>query len=86
MTIKLPNISSIGWIPFVPASIDGRVAAQVCFDGLKPKELYSWRWILARHGLQDDCPAENQSGFVRAIASAKSSGMTLLLPHATREC
>jgi len=55
------------------------------FAGLKPKELYSWKGILARRGLlRVPAADENSGGFVRVIAPARPPGMSLVLPNGVR--
>ena len=55
------------WLNHIQAAevFEGNIADYARSEGLKPKELYSWKGILARRGLLDNSPDENGSGFVR---------------------
>lgn len=69
------------------AALDGNLAAYARSAGLKPKELYSWKGILRSRGLLDQPAASSASGFVRVIAPARPSGVSLVLPNGMRlEC
>lgn len=74
------------WLDHIQAAdaFDGSIADYARSEGLKPKELYSWKGILARRGLLDNCPDENSGGFVRVIAPARPLGMSLVLPNGVR--
>jgi hypothetical protein len=74
------------WLDHIQAAdaFDGSIADYARSEGLKPKELYSWKGILARRGLLDRQPAETNGGFVRVIAPARPMGMSLVLPNGVR--
>jgi hypothetical protein len=75
------------WLDHIRAAeaFDGSVADYARSEGLKPKELYSWKGILARRGLLSVPAAdENSGGFVRVIAPARPMGMSLVLPNGVR--
>lgn len=74
------------WLDHIQAAeaFDGSIADYARSEGLKPKELYSWKGILARRGLLDRPLADSNSGFVRVIAPARSLGMSLVLPNGVR--
>ena len=66
------------------AASDGSIADYARSEGLKPKELCSWKGILARRGLLGDAARGNKSGFVRVIAPARPHSMSLVLPNGVR--
>ena len=69
------------------AAFDGNLAEYARSAGLKPKELYSWKGILRSRGLLDQPAASSASGFVRVIAPARPSAVSLVLPNGMRlEC
>src|SRR6056297_1727177 len=74
------------WLDHIRAAeaFDGSIADYARSEGLKPKELYSWKGILDRRGLLDRPPAETNDGFVRVIATARPMGMSLVLPNGVR--
>ncbi|MGI9476962.1 MAG: IS66 family insertion sequence element accessory protein TnpA [Hyphomicrobiaceae bacterium] len=75
------------WLDHIQAAedFDGSIADYARSEGLKPKELYSWKGILSRRGLLDDAPGiENDAGFVRVIAPSRPLGMSLVLPNGVR--
>mgnify|MGYP001821787157 FL=1 len=75
------------WLDHIQAAddFDGSIADYARSEGLKPKELYSWKGILARRGfLSVPAPDENSGGFVRVIAPARPMGMSLVLPNGVR--
>ncbi len=75
------------WLDHIRAAdaFDGSIADYARSEGLKPKELYSWKGILARRGLLADAPdVENDAGFVRVTAPARPLGMSLVLPNGVR--
>ncbi len=75
------------WLDHIQAAeaFDGSIADYARSAGLKPKELYSWKGILARRGLLGDAVAdENSGGFVRVIAPGRSLGMSLVLKNGVR--
>ncbi len=75
------------WLNHVQAAeaFDGSIADYARSEGLKPKELYSWKGILARRGLLSAEPAaESKTGFVRVIAPARPLGMSLVLRNGVR--
>jgi hypothetical protein len=75
------------WLDHIRAAdtFDGSIADYARSEGLKPKELYSWKGILARRGLLGtEAAAESQAGFVRVIAPARPMGMSLVLPNGVR--
>jgi hypothetical protein len=65
------------WLDHIrPAeAFDGSLADYARSEDLKPKELYFWMGILARRGLLDDSPSENNAGFVRVIDPTRPLGM-----------
>ena len=66
-------------------AFDGSIADYARSEGLTPKELYSWKGILARRGLLSVPAADEASaGFVRVIAPARPLGMSLVLPNGVR--
>jgi len=75
------------WLDHIRAaeSFDGSIADYARSAGLKPKELYSWKGILARRGLLS-VPAAGEAGggFVRVIAPSRPLGMSLVLPNGVR--
>ena len=74
------------WLDHLRAAdaFDGSIADYARSEGLKPKELYLWKGILARRGLLADRPPENSGGFVRVIAPSRPFGMSLVLPNGVR--
>lgn len=66
------------------AAFDGTLAEYARSAGLTPKELYSWKGILRRRELLDQPAASSASGFVRVIAPAPPSGVSLVLPNGVR--
>ena len=74
------------WLDHIQGAeaFNGSIADYARSEGLKPKELYSWKGILARRGLLGDVTAENNGGFVRVIAPARPLGMSLVLPNGVR--
>jgi len=75
------------WLGHIQAAdaFDGSIADYARSEGLKPKELYSWKGILARRGLLGtEAAAESQAGFVRVIAPSRPLGMSLVLPNGVR--
>lgn len=75
------------WLDHVRAAedFDGSIADYARSEGLKPKELYSWKGILDRRGLlSDEAPADNNGGFVRVIAPSRPLGMSLVLANGVR--
>lgn len=74
------------WLNHIRAAdtFDGSIADYARSEGLKPKELDSWKEILARRGLLGDPPAENSVGFVRVIAPSRPLGVRLMLPNVVR--
>jgi hypothetical protein len=75
------------WLDHIRAAdaFDGSIADYARSEGLKPKELYSWKGILARRGLLGaEAAAQSQAGFVRVIAPSRPLGMSLLLPNGVR--
>lgn len=66
------------------AAFDGNLAEYARSAGLKPKELYSWKGILGSRGLLDEAATPRASGFVRVIAPARPSGVSLVLPNGVR--
>ena len=74
------------WLDHIQAAeaFDGSIADYGRSAGLKPKELYSWKGILARRGLLSDASPDNSAGFVRVIAPARPLGMSLVLPNGVR--
>jgi hypothetical protein len=75
------------WLDHIRAAeaFDGSIADYARSEGLKPKELYSWKGILARRGLLGtEAAAESQTGFVRVIAPSRPLGMSLVLPNGVR--
>ena len=74
------------WLDHVRAAeeFDGSIADYARSEGLTPKELYSWKGILARRGLLDRTPVESSAGFVRVIAPSQPLGMSLVLPNGVR--
>ena len=60
------------WLDHIQGAeaFNGSIADYARSEGLKPKELYSWKDILARRGLLGDVAAENDGGFVRVITPA----------------
>lgn len=74
------------WLDHIQAAeaFDGSIADYARSEGLKPKELYSWKSILARRGLLGDASADNNAGFVRVFAPARPLGMSLVLPNGVR--
>ena len=75
------------WLDHIQAAeaFDGSIADYARSAGLKPKELYSWKGILARRGLLS-VPAAGEAGggFVRVIAPSRPLGMSLVLPNGVR--
>ena len=62
------------WLDHIRAAdaFDGSIADYARSEGLKPKELYSWKGILVSRGLLNVPAAdENSGGFVRLIAPAR---------------
>lgn len=77
------------WLEHIQAAgdFDGTLAEYARSAGLKSKELYSWKGILRSRGLLDQPAASSPSGFVRVIAPARPSGVSLVLPNGVRlEC
>jgi len=75
------------WLDHIQAAeaFDGSIADYARSEGLKPKELYSWRDILVRRGLLgSEAAVESKGGFVRVIAPARPLGMSLVLPNGVR--
>ena len=75
------------WLDHIRAAeaFDGSIADYARSEGLKPKELYSWKGILARRDLLSaEAAAESKAGFVRVIAPARPLGMSLVLPNGVR--
>ncbi len=74
------------WLDHIQAAeaFDGSIADYARSEGLKPKELYSWKGILARRGLLGDASPDNSTGLVRVIAPARPLGMSLVLPNGVR--
>jgi len=74
------------WLGHIRAAdaFDGSIADYARSKALKPKELYSWKGILARRGLLDRQPADTNGGFVRVITPARPQGMSLVLPNGVR--
>lgn len=75
------------WLDHIRAAdaFDGSIADYARSEGLKPKELYSWKGILARRGLLGtEAAAASQTGFVRVIAPSRPLGMSLVLPNGVR--
>ena len=66
-------------------ALDGSMADHARSEGLTPKELYSWKGILARRRLLSErATFEKASGFVRVIAPTRPLGMSLVLPNGVR--
>jgi len=64
------------WLDHIRAAeaFDGSVADYARSEGLKPKELYSWKGILARRGcLSVPAADENSGGFVRVLSDCGMS-------------
>ena len=74
------------WLNHVQAAegFDGSSADYARSEGLKPKELYSWKGILARRGLLGGAPPDESAGFVRVIAPSSPLGLSLVLPNGVR--
>lgn len=75
------------WLDHIRAAeaFVGSIADYARSEGLKPKELYSWKGILARRGLLGtEAAAKSKTGFVRVIAPSRPLGMSLLLPNGAR--
>jgi hypothetical protein len=75
------------WLGHIRAAdaFDGSIADYARSEGLKPKELYSWKGILARRGLLGtEAAAKSKTGFVRVIAPSRPLGMSLVLPNGVR--
>jgi hypothetical protein len=75
------------WLDHIQAAeaFDGSVADYARSEGLKPKELYSWKGILARRGLLGDAVTDdNSGGFVCVIVPARPMGMSLVLKNGIR--
>ena len=75
------------WLDHLRAAevFDGSIADYARSEGLKPKELYAWKGILARRGLLSDKAAVDvSSGFVRVIAPTRPLGLSLVLPNGIR--
>lgn len=75
------------WLDHVRAAedFDGSIADYARSEGLTPKELYSWKGILARRGLlSHKASIEKAPGFVRVIAAARPLGLSLVLPNGVR--
>ncbi|KUJ78769.1 hypothetical protein AWR36_015840 [Microbulbifer flavimaris] len=75
------------WLDHIRAAdaFDGSIADYARSEGLKPKELYSWKGILARRGLLGaEAAAESKTGFVRVIAPSRPLAMSLVLPNGVR--
>ena len=75
------------WLDHIQAAetFGGSIADYARSEGLKPKELYSWKGILARRGLLGtDAAAESKIGFVRLVAPSRPLGMSLVLPNGVR--
>ena len=75
------------WLDHIQAAdtFDGSIADYARSEGLKPKELYSWKGILARRGLLSDAVADdNSGGFVRLLAPTRALGMSLVLRNGVR--
>ncbi|MGB5164387.1 MAG: hypothetical protein WBN09_02095 [Woeseiaceae bacterium] len=67
------------WLDHIRAAVafDGSIADYARFEGLKPKELYSWKGLVVHRGLLSVPTAdENSGGFVRVITPARPLGMT----------
>lgn len=75
------------WLDHIHAAetFNGSIADYARSEGLKPKELYSWKGILAHRGLLSVPAAdENSGGFVRVIAPSRPFGMSLVQPNGVR--
>ncbi|MEM1174025.1 MAG: hypothetical protein AAGI27_04380 [Pseudomonadota bacterium] len=78
------------WLDHIRAAgdFDGSIADYARSEGLKPKELYQWKTLLAKRGLLNGVTLEDAaasaSGFVRVIAPARPHGMSLVLPNGVR--
>jgi len=75
------------WLEHVEAAAahDGSIADYARSEGLKPKELYQWKTLLARRGLLEPLdPLATPPNFVRVIAPARPLGMSLVLTNGVR--
>jgi hypothetical protein len=75
------------WLDHIRAAdaFDGSIADYARSEGLKPKELYAWKGILARRGLLIAEEAiENKGGFVRVIAPSRPLGLSLVFKNGVR--
>ena len=75
------------WLDHIRAAEDfeGSIADYARSEGLKPKELYQWKTLLAKRGLLNGAAATStNTGFVRVIAPARPLGVSLVLPNGVR--
>ena len=75
------------WLDHIQAAeaFDCSIADNARAEGLKPKELYSWKGILLRRGLLNVPAADkNSGGFVRIVAPARPLGMSAVLRNGVR--
>ena len=63
------------------AAFYGSLAEYARSAGLRPKELYSWKGILGSRGLLDGAATPRASGFVRVVAPARPSVVSVMLPN-----
>ena len=74
------------WLDHIQSAdtFDGSIADCARSEGLKPKELCSWKGIFARRGLLRDAADENSGGFVRVTAPSRPLCMSLMLKNGVR--